>query len=71
METIEEIKAQLREVNRDIEGMLLSNNRSEKAAKILADAKEYRAHLEENLRYAAKKSDKTPAVIGIIYISLN
>lgn len=70
METIEEIKAQLREVNRDIEGMLLSNNQSEKAMKILAGARDYRAYLEDNLRYAVKKANE-PGPIGVICVILN
>lgn len=72
MESIESMKKQLHEVNRDIEGMLLAGAKSEKEQKVLSDAREYRAGLEDDLLRAVNKEGKTeePAIIGIIVIGI-
>lgn len=72
MESIESLKKQLHEVNRDIEGMLLAGAKSEKEQKVLSDAREYRAGLEDDLLRAVNKEGKTeePAIIGIIVIGI-
>nr|DAK54585.1 MAG TPA: hypothetical protein [Caudoviricetes sp.] len=73
METIESLKKQLNEVNRDINGMLLAGATTEKAQKVLKDAREYRASLEDDLLAAVRKQGKTdePVIVGIMIIPLN
>ena len=75
METIESLCKQLNEVNRDIDGMLRDGATTELAQKKLADARDYRESLEEDiLREARKANPKTgakPILVGIIAISLN
>ena len=76
METIESLKKQLNEVNRDINGMLLAGATTEKAQKVLKDAREYRASLEEDLLRAVRDTEKKgkadePVIVGIMIISLN
>lgn len=77
METVDSLKKQLVQVNRDIEGMLLAGAPTEKAQKVLKDACEYRASLEEDLLMAVRKdsNDKgdtdEPAIIGVIVIGLS
>ncbi len=62
----------LREVNRDIEGMLLAGAKDEKMQKILSDAREYRKMLEDDALHAAKKAKANePEIIRIIIISQN
>ena len=75
METAENIKKQLREVNNDIEGMLLAGATTEKAQKVLADAREYRASLEEDLLREVRKSENNgetdePIIVGIMIIPI-
>lgn len=69
---IENLRKQLYQVNRDIEGMILSGAKSQKAHKRLDDAIEYREMLESELLNEVRKNGETdaPVVIGIL-ISLN
>lgn len=71
--TIESLKKQLHEVNRDILGMLQAGANTEKAQKVLKDAREYRESLEDDLRIAANKQGKAdePVIVGVMIISLN
>lgn len=73
METVDSLKKQLVQVNRDIEGMLLAGATTEKAQKRLKDACEYRASLEEDLLMAVRKNGETdePVIIGVIVIGVN
>lgn len=73
METIESLKKQLNEVNRDINGMLLAGATTEKAQKALSDAREYRASLEDDLLAAVRKQGKTdePVIVGVIILNMN
>lgn len=76
MEKIEDLKKQLREVNRDIEGMLVAGATTEEAQKVLKDAREYRASLEDDLLRVARNSEKQgkadePVIIGVMIIPLN
>lgn len=76
MEKIEDLKKQLCEVNRDIEGMLVAGATTEKAQKVLKDAREYRASLEDDLLRVARDSEKQgkadePVIIGVMIIPLN
>lgn len=59
----------LHEVNRDIAGMLRRGVRDEKARKLLADAREYRRMLEDDLEHAARKESEVQ-VIGVIVIDI-
>lgn len=62
----------LREVNRDIEGMLRSGAKDEKMQKILSDAREYRTMLEADaLSVAQKAKSDEPEIIGVIIVNLN
>lgn len=72
MKESEIIKAALKEVNRDIEGMLRSGVKDEKARKVLEDARKYRGMLEEDLEHAFKKESepKEPGIIGVIVIGI-
>lgn len=77
MESIESLKKQLQEVNRDIEGMILAGAMTEKEQKTLQDAHEYRANLEDDLITAVRegmddkgKADE-PVIIGVMFINLN
>lgn len=76
METIESLKKQLNEVNRDINGMLLAGATTEKAQKVLKDAREYRTSLEEDLLRAVRDTEKKgkadePVIVGVMIIPLN
>lgn len=73
METVGNLKKQLQNVNRDIEGMLLAGATTEKAQKVLKDAREYREGLEEDLLRAVRKQGNTeePVIIGIMIIPLD
>jgi len=76
METVENLKKQLHEVNRDIEGMLTAVATTEKAQKVLKDAREYRTSLEEDLLRAVRDTEKKgkadePVIVGVMIISLN
>ncbi len=72
MNTIDQLLKALREVNRDIEGMLRSGAKDEKSLKVLTEAREYRQMLEEDIMLAVKKAEADePAIIGVIIINLN
>ena len=77
MKEIESLKKQLNEVNRDILGMLEKPNPTEHDEKVLRDAIDYRASLEDDLkREVAKTAPKDaatndPQIIGFIVINLN
>lgn len=73
METVDNLKKQLQNVNRDIEGMLLAGATTEKAQKVLSDAREYRASLEDDLLAAVRKQGKTdePVIVGVIILNMN
>lgn len=55
MNELKIILKQLHEVNRDIEGMLKDGAKTEKAQKILSDARDYRKMLEDDILLASKK----------------
>ena len=62
----------LREVNRDIEGMLRTGAKDAKMQKLLSDAREYRKMLEDDALNAAKKAKADePVIIGVMVISMN
>lgn len=73
MSTIDQQLKALQEVNRDIEGMLKSGATTEKAQKILKEAREYRQMLEDDLLSDVRKQGKSnePEIIGVIIINLN
>lgn len=62
----------LREVNRDIEGMLRTGAKDAKMQKVLSDAREYRKMLEDDALHAAKKAKANePEIVGVIIVGLN
>ena len=72
MNEIDQLLKALREVNRDIEGMLRSGAKDEKSLKVLTEAREYRQMLEEEIMLAVKKAEADePAIIGVIIINLD
>lgn len=73
MESVENLKKQLQEVNRDIQGMLLAGATTEKAQKVLKEAREYRESLEDDILSAVRKQGQAdePAIIGVMIIALN
>lgn len=72
MNELKIIMESLREVNRDIEGMLRTGAKDEKMQKILNDAREYRKMLEDDALLAAKKAKVNgPEIVGVIIVGLN
>lgn len=56
--------------------MLTAGATTEKAQKVLKDAREYRASLEEDLLRAVRDTEKKdkadePVIVGVMIISLN
>lgn len=74
METIENLKKQIAQTNRDIEGMLCAGANTEKAQKVLKDAREYRTMLEDDLLHLVRKNSggetDEPVIIGVIVINV-
>lgn len=72
MNELNVIMKALREVNRDIEGMLRTGAKDEKMQKILKDAREYRQMLEDDALHVAKKANAgEPEIVGVIIVGLN